>query len=81
MIAGPWGSAFEYNFGKLRSNDSHDMGIVDSDSIYRIARVSKVYRFFSTLILGRDCFGDAPFAGEWTTIASVNRDLGIPHNV
>jgi hypothetical protein len=42
IVAGPWGKVFEQNLGKLRSNDTSDTRIVNGDSIYRIASVSKV---------------------------------------
>ena len=46
VVAGPWGVVAEHNVGKLRANDSADETIVNGNSIYRIASISKVVCYF-----------------------------------
>jgi hypothetical protein len=56
VVAGPWGPVTEHHVGKLKANDSSDHRIVNGDSIYRIASISKVsIRYFSCIIIGDHC--------------------------
>jgi hypothetical protein len=41
VVAGPWGIVAEHYVGPLRSNDTTDHRIVQGDSSYRIASLSK----------------------------------------
>ena len=42
VVAGPWGHVSDHHVGKLRFNETKDTRVVDGDSIYRIASISKV---------------------------------------
>jgi hypothetical protein len=42
VVAGPWGHVLDAHGGTLRVNDSHYPGVLNGDSIYRIASISKV---------------------------------------
>jgi hypothetical protein len=43
VVAAPWGIVSEFNYGKLRMNDTKDTKNVSGDGLYRVASVSKVY--------------------------------------
>lgn len=42
VVGGPWGIVYEHHSGRLRSNDSSDKRLVDTNSIYRIGSITKV---------------------------------------
>jgi hypothetical protein len=46
VVNAPWGTISEFNYGKLRMNDTKDTRNVSGDSVYRVASVSKVTLLF-----------------------------------
>jgi hypothetical protein len=69
VVSGPWGIVAEHYVGPLRSNDTTDHRIVQGDSSYRIASLSKVRVIIVVSDLkGVDGFGVAHPSGEGETL-------------
>jgi hypothetical protein len=68
VVAAPWGIVSEFNYGKLRMNDTKETKNVSGDSIYRVASVSKVYHQLQDLLAAIARFRIATLAGARESI-------------